>query len=287
VPNEPGDLSQGGKIQALQVTVDNRPLVFGATPDTDINAPGYTKLHTYGLSFPTKWITIATTDSSTAAPGPDDNALAKSAGATPFKRPENGVFRPRSKFKEFYFDETGDTDNRTSAAASGGFGAIFRLEQSPKSDTGTISTVYDGDAVHSSFDNVAFLTSDMLAAAEDAGDTLHTQRNALDSAWLFDVTQPPGTAPIRFIAQGRDASATIDSGLSGSPGFQNDGDNELTGIHVSDGDASVHGILGEKQPKPFRRNGSWRVFYTQQHGDNVTYELIAAPAAPGPDGDGG
>jgi hypothetical protein len=57
-------------------------------------------------------------------------------------------------------------------------------------------------------------------------------------------------------------------------GFQNDGDNEITGIHISDGDPTVHGILGAKNPHPFR-NG-WRVFYTQQHGDNITYEIIPA-----------
>jgi hypothetical protein len=73
------------------------------------------------------------------------------------------------------------------------------------------------------------------------------------------------------------ASATFDSPLTdGRPGngFQNDGDNELTGIHISDGDASADGILGAKTPRPFK--GGWRVFYTQQHGDNVTYEILRA-----------
>ena len=79
------------------------------------------------------------------------------------------------------------------------------------------------------------------------GDTLHTQGNgvagqtgALDSAWLLDTRKDYaiGTnAPVRIIAAGARASATIDSSLLGSAGFQNDGDNELTGIHVSDGDA--------------------------------------------------
>jgi secreted PhoX family phosphatase len=210
-------------------------------------------------------------------PGPDLNALAKAKGATPFKRPENGNFRPGTRFAEFYFDETGDTDNRTSAAASGGFGALFKLVQSPSSDDGRISILYNGDQVHAGFDNLAFFSKDQLAAVEDAGDTLHTQRNALDSAWLFDVTADysnPANQPIRFIAEARDPSATIDSGLSGSSGFTNDGDNEITGIHVSDGDPSVQGILGAKTPQPFRPDGHWRAFWTQQHGDNITWELI-------------
>jgi hypothetical protein len=279
LPSDPSDLKQGGRLQALQVIVNGTPLVFGPTADGDINAPGYLALHRYGTSYPTKWVTIATSTAASPLPGPDANALAKAAGATPFKRPENGLFRPGSKFTEFFFDETGDTDNRTSAAASGGFGAIFWLDQSPKSDDGRIRVFYNGDQEHSAFDNVAFFSEDKIAFVEDAGDTLHAQRNGLDSAWLFDVGKDysnPAVKPIRFIAEGRDVAATIDSGLSGTPGFTNDGDNEITGIHVSDGDPSERGILGAKTPRPFT-NGKWRAFWTQQHGDNVTWELIAAP----------
>jgi hypothetical protein len=43
---------------------------------------------------------------------------------------------------------------------------------------------------------------------------------------------------------------------------------------VSNGDPSVHGVLGEKAPKLFR--DGWRWFYTQQHGDNPTYEVVPA-----------
>ena len=59
-----------------------------------------------------------------------------------------------------------------------------------------------------------------------------------------------------------------------SPGFHNDGDNEITGTIVSDGDPGKDGILGAKDPKPFRGEGGWRAFYTQQHGDQSTFELI-------------
>ena len=102
--------------------------------------------------------------------------------------------------------------------------------------------------------------------------------NPLDSAYILDlqVDYSDPTAPplLRLLAQGRDASATIDSGLGSvtGNGFQNDGDNEITGIHISDGDPTMRGILGAKQPCPF--HAGWRVFYTQQHGDNVTYEIL-------------
>ena len=82
----------------------------------------------------------------------------------------------------------------------------------------------------------------------------------------------PANQPVRILALGRDTSATIDSALSGSSGFQNEGDNEITGIHISDGDPGIDGLLGAKGPRPF--HDGWRVFYTQQHGDNYTWEII-------------
>jgi hypothetical protein len=117
---------------------------------------------------------------------------------------------------------------------------------------------------------------------EDAGDGLHSQRNALDSGWMLDIRldySNPANQPIRIIAEGRDPSATIDSGLLGSSGFQNEGDNEITGIHISDGDAGVDGLLGAKIPRPFK--DGWRVFYTAQHGDNITWEIVRAPKGNG------
>jgi len=285
LPQDPADLTKGGQIQALQVSVDNQPITF-VIGGTAVNPAPYLALHTYKNPLKTKWITLVTTTSATPAPGPDANALAKSMDATPFKRPENGLFRPGTKFKQFYFDETGDTNNTTPAAATGGFGSIFKLTQDPKSNEGTIQLFYLGDETYAGFDNNAWFSDTQIGFVEDAGDTLHAQRNALDSAWLFDATvdySNPSKQPLRFIAQGRDASATLDSSLSAvysaqtpPQTFYNDGDNELTGIHVSDGDPDKNGILGAKDPAPFRGNDKWRGFYTQQHGDNVTYELIGS-----------
>jgi hypothetical protein len=111
IPSDVKDLTKGGKIQALQVLRDGQPITF-ANGGTGVNPQAYLDLHTYGSSFKTKWITLTTTDASTAT-DPDDAALAKSLNATPFKRPENGLFRPGSHFAEFFFDETGDTNATT------------------------------------------------------------------------------------------------------------------------------------------------------------------------------
>jgi hypothetical protein len=122
---------------------------------------------------------------------------------------------------------------------------------------------------------VTFLSRNQITFVEDAGDTLHSQRNALDSGWVLNVTldySDSATKPVRWLAQGRDASATIDSANSGFG--KNDGDNEITGVHVSDGNPSARGILGAKVPS--LSDPHWRWFYTQQHGDNSTYEVVLA-----------
>lgn len=284
VPNDKTDLSRGGKLQALQLmSLSNpgQPIVFHADQiEQDIMSQDMKDLHSYGKIFNTRWVTIHDTAIDGAKPF-DANAAAKQAFATPFKRPENGQFRPGSQFREFFFDETGDTDQNTQAGAGyGGFGAILKLTQaSPSADTGTLTLFYRGNVEHTGFDNLAFWDAQHLLVVEDGGDKLHEQRSAFDSAYLLNVgnnyAAADAPAPVRILALGRDASATVDSYLLKVPGFQNVGDNEITGIHISDGDATTGGLLGAKVPTPFA--GGWRVFYTQQHGDNTTYEIIPAP----------
>jgi hypothetical protein len=277
VPATAGDLAHG-KLQALQVlNAAHQPITFES--QQPLNSPDQLALHTYGKTFATQWVTVHDTAVDGTAPF-NANLAAKAAHATPFKRPENGQFRPGSKFREFYFDETGDT-NATSPEnpAAGGFGSIMKLTQSdPSAATGTLTMFYRSDEAHSGFDNVAFLTRDDVTFVEDAGDTLHQQRNALDSGYVFDVTKDyskPANVPLRWLAEGRDASATLDAANGGFG--TNEGDNEITGVHVSDGDPSTDGILGARIPQLFQ-NKKWRWFWTQQHGDNPTYEVVPAPA---------
>jgi hypothetical protein len=259
-PATPGDLT-AGRLEALQVLGSDGAPVDG-TADSFVR-----DLHTYGASFRTRWVTVTPEDAT---------AGARAAGATPFKRPENGVFRPGTSFGEFYFTETGDTS--TDSTLPGAYGGVFRISQSdPSAATGTLSPAYLGDEQHTGLDNISFATADQLLVVEDAGDGLHAQRDALDSGYVIDLRKnyAHGLLPVRWLAEGRDASATYDHYTS--PGY-NDGDNEITGIHVSDGDPTTAGVLGAKSPVLFR-NG-WRVFWTQQHGDNVTWEVLPAAAAP-------
>jgi hypothetical protein len=275
VPRRPGDLANG-KLQVLQVWNAGHPVT--AETQTAVNGPDQVALRTYGMSFETKWVTIHDTAVDGNAPFIAIN-LAKLKQGTPFKRPENGLFRPGSHFTEFFFDETGDT-NATSAenGTAGGWTSVFKLTQKdPSADSGKLSLFFQStSSAVAGLDNVAFLTKNLITFVEDAGDTLHGQRNALDSGWLFDVTKDysKGAQPVRWLAEGRDASATLDAANGGFG--KNDGDNEITGTTVSDGDPGVSGILGAKSPHFGDGGGKWRFFWTQQHGDNVTWEVVPA-----------
>ena len=272
VPKTPGDLLHG-KLQALQVLNEaGEPITYAS--QEAVNSPDQLALHTYGKSFKTRWVTIHDTASEGNAPfvaGP----LAKAAKATPFKRPENGVFRPGVGFKQFFFDETGDTNAESvENAKAGGWGSIFELHQSdPTADTGSLRVFYNGDMAHAAFDNVTFLSKDQVTFVEDAGDGLHSQRNGLDSGWVWNVSSDyanPANQPLRWLAEGRDASATLDADNGGFG--SNEGDNEITGAVVADGDPGPQGVLGAHAPE--LGTPRWRWFYTQQHGDNYTYEVV-------------
>jgi hypothetical protein len=294
VPASSGDLHHG-KLQALQVMNTSGTPITQAS-QTTVNAADQVLVHSYGHSLDTNWITIHDTavDGTAAF---NANTLAKAANATPFKRPENGLFRPGSGFEQFFFDETGDTnatsvengDKLTGAGGSGGWGAIQLLTQSsPSANTGKLSLFFLCNENISGLDNNAFLSQNKITFVEDAGDTLHKQRSddtraavpgvnaGFDAGYVFDVNTDysnQSNKPIRWLAEGRDALATIDSAFGFS---KNDGDNEITGVHVSDGDPGVGGILGAKLPHIF--HGGWRWFWTQQHGDNFLYEVIPADA---------
>ena len=270
VPASPDDLTQG-KLQALQVSIDGNPVVFVPFsmehPTGDVLSNNQLLLHTVGASYPVQWVTIH--DTAVDGTGSfDANARAKAAGATPFKRPENGQFQPNSHFQTFFFDITGDTDNRAGVqpelAARGTWGGIFRVDLDASRDTGHISLVVLGDADHASFDNITFADSkDTILVAEDRGDTLHDQLNKLDSIWAYRLkdSDPSKNVVSRFLALGQDMVA----GVAGQE------DNEPTGLHMSEGDPTIEGLIGTKAFKKDRA----RLFFTQQHGENNLYEVFS------------
>jgi Bacterial protein of unknown function (DUF839) len=260
LPNDKTDLSKGGQLQALQVSIDGQPVIFNAgDPMGDTFSLQQLQLHTPGTFYPVKWVTIH----DTAVDGTEPfsaNAAAKAADATPFKRPENAAFLPGSGFRTFFFDPTADTDadagNTPELAARGSWGSIFRVDLNESRNRGKISIFVLGDADHASFDNLTFADANTLLATEDRGDMLHTQLNKLDSVWAFSVSTHKSAK--RLIALGRDATSVA----TGE-------DNEPTGLHVSNGNTLTFG-----QPGSFLNLLGARGFVTRQHGDNVTFEIV-------------
>jgi hypothetical protein len=266
VPVNIGDLSHG-KLQALQVSINGSPLVFvpvdNQHPNGDTRSDNQLRLHTIGASWPVQWVTVHDTEVNGTDPF-DANALAKAAGATPFKRPENGQFQPNSHFRTFFFDVTGDTDNTAGSdpvlAARGAWGGIFRVDLNANRNTGTISLVVLGDADHASFDNITFVDDrDTILVTEDRGDLLHDQLNKLDSIWAYKLNSQHANRNIvaRFVALGLDRMAT-------------DEDNEPTGLHMSEGDSTIRGLIGTRE---FRTDRA-RLFFTEQHGENNLFEIF-------------
>ena len=260
LPNDPQDITRGGKLQALQASINHQPVVFHASdPVGDTFSTNQLLLHTPGTSYPVRWVTIHDTDVD-GTDSFDANAAAKTAGATPFKRPENAQFLPGSDYRTFFFCPTGDTDapagNVAELAARGSWGSIFRVDLRHDRNSGRISIFVLGDSAHASFDNLTFADFNTLLATEDRGDSLHAQLNTLDSVWAFSVGGSHRAK--RFIALGRDATSVA----AGE-------DNEPTGLHVSNG-----------SPFPFAQPGSplnllfARGFVTRQHGDNVVWEIV-------------
>jgi len=256
---DPANLSAGGKLQALQVLIDGAPMVFHANdPVGDVFSINQLRLHTPGTSYPIQWVTVHDTAVDGFTPF-DENALAKTAGATPFKRPENLQFKPGDNYQTFFFCPTGDTNvnsgNQPALAQRGAWGSIFRVDLSEDRNSGTISIFVLGTAEQSSFDNLSWADDHTLLAAEDRGDTLHAQLNRLDSIWAYttDGSEPP----LRFLALGRDKIAEVR------------GDNEPTGVHVSNGSTAIN-----SQPGTIDNLIGARGFFTRQHGENVVYEIV-------------
>ena len=130
---------------------------------------------------------------------------------------------------------------------------------------------------------MTFLARDKVAFVEDAGDTLHTQRNALDSGYVFDThtDYSTGAQPVRFLAEGRDAvgdDRLWPARLAGLPERGRQRDHRHPRLrrrpHCAGASSAPRCPLFSFSDgrSPLR----WRLFYTAQHGDNVTWEILPA-----------
>jgi len=106
------------------------------------------------------------------------------------------------------------------------------------------------------------------------GDGLHGQANALDSAFVLDLNADYSNAdnePVRWLAEGRDPSATIE---------REHDDRQRRRTTRSRARPSRRRSDRRRHPSAPRsrtsRNPHWRWFWTQQHGDNNTWEVLPA-----------
>jgi hypothetical protein len=281
------DLGAGGKLFALQVSINHHPVVFGSDPVADVFSDTQLKLHTPGTSWPATWVLLHDTavDGFSAFGA---NALAKQKLATPFKRPENAQSLPGSKFRTFFFCNTGDTDinagiNRRLRRAAPGLD--LRARFAPAATTAPWPSPCSA-TWRTPRSTTSRLPTTTPCWRRDRGDMFHDQANRLDSVWAFDVGDQDHHAR-RLIALGRDPVAAP----------VGEEDNEPTGLHVSNGATSVEDLLGTHDPsddahrlslRPHRPDydPGWffllnyrqippaRWFVTEQHGQNHLYEIV-------------
>ena len=289
VPDEPGDLERQAPGAAGPGRRRSQPIT--QTTQTAV-ALGPTKLRSHVRQVLQDELgRRSTTPHRRHAPF-DANTLAKAADGTPFKRPENGHFRPATQVQRVLLrrDRRHERDEPRERER-GGWCSVSSFTRRPGASTGTLSIFYKGDGSTRASTTLTFLSHDQFTFVEDAGDTLHGQRNALDSGWIFDVTRTirsRRTSP--FAGWPRAATLRRRSTRAAGGSGKNDGDNEITGMDVSDGDPNDERAPRSKEPAPRSRTKDWRSFYTQQHGDNRTYEVVfffpelrnfAKPLAPG------
>ena len=194
---------------------------------------------------------------------------------------------PGSKFREFFFDETGDTNADTEAGADLRRLRLRSFELTQRTPARTPGTLHhlstSGDKAHAGFDNCAFLSTRTTSSfVEDAGDGLHTQRNALDSAFDFDVTADYADgAPADPVPRARVAtpSATIDSALSPAraPASRTKATTRSPGIHVSNGDPTAFGILGAPRFPSASRARLAALLHAASTATTSPYQIVRRP----------
>ena len=198
-----------GKLEVLQVlNQSSEPITFES--QAALNSPDQVALHTYGNTFKTRWVTIHDTAVDGTTPF-NANELAKAASATPFKRPENGQFQPGSGFRKFFFDETGDTNREPRKNGVGGWGSIMKLSKWAEREHRHADHALQSDEA-----TAASITSRSSPRTPSPcrGRRRHAAHAAqrARSAYVWNVNADysnPANQPVRWLAEGRDASATL------------------------------------------------------------------------------
>ena len=225
-----------------------------------LNAPDQVALRTYGRTFNTRWVTIH----DTAVDGNDAvqrqharEDRARHTVQAPGERRSSG---PGDELQGVLLRRDGRHDRneprerRPGRRGGGGWLDLQARPERPVVGHRQALALLQGNESVAGLDNVTFISHDQIAFVEDAGDTLHTPaegtrlrlRLRRDDGLLNPARSRCGSSP--RAATRRRRSTPANGGFG-----KNEGDNEITGIHVSDGDPDVGGILGAKIPKLVQR----------------------------------
>ena len=203
VPRHPATCTTG-KLQVLQVL--NGPGTDHVFEQAALNAPDQVPLTTTATARHPLGDRPRHRGRRTAAF--NANTARRPPTATPFKRPENGLFRPGSHFQRVLLRR--DRRHERHQPRERHVPAAGRLDRparrtSPSARQGQADALLRGDEAHAGFDNVAFLSRDMITFVEDAGDGLHRSatRWTPASCSTSRATTPAANEPVRWLAEGR------------------------------------------------------------------------------------
>ena len=235
-------------------------------------------LHTYGTVVRARGGSPSTTRPPTARAPFDANAAAKAAGARRSSVPRTASFRPGAGFREFFFDRDGrhrQLDTR-GGAAFGGFGGVFRLDQhDPSADTGTLRLFSAATRTTPASTTSPFLTQNAVAVVEDPGDTLHTQRERARLRLAVRRRADYSAAPRRCASSPRAATRRRRSTRAALAARRASRTTATTRSPASTSPTATRrsaACSARKRPHLFQTTAG-ASFWTQQHGDNMTFEI--------------
>ena len=221
------------------------------------------------------WVTIHDTAVDGNAPFVATD-LAKAAKATPFKRPENGLFQPGSQLHEVLLrrDRRHQRDQPGERRA-GGWGSIIeadaRAARAPSTGTLTLFYLLRRSARGLRQRRVPLAQRDHLRRRRGGHAARPAQRARLRLRLERRRRTTPTRRTSRFAGWPRVATPRRRSTPPTAASAPTRATTRSPALHVSDGDPGASGILGAEVPD--LGNAQWRWFYTQQHGDNRTYEV--------------
>ena len=193
------------------------------------------------------------------APRPSTPTRSPRASARRSSGPRTACSVPARSFREFFFTETGDTNALTEAGAraTAASAALFKLSQQPPfGQPGHAEAVLPGRRrAHRLRQHRVLVTKDRLVVGRGRGrHAAHAAQRARlglalrRTARLLESGQPADPDPRPGPRRRRPPSTRR---CSARHGFQNDGDNEITGIHVSDGDPAWSASSARRSRTPF------------------------------------